>query len=196
MAYAYEPGLAQPRKGADQDADILKEFKVSRLSPSVVFSLCSLALVARLSTLASLNTIDGGWLARCHPPVCEGSKCDPPTASSNLDVRPISNDLLTRLRGLNLTLTLAASWLASTPRPSSHPLLPPRLSRCISCVLFQRHSAPTAHLGVFERSLDCLDSCVRSDCLCLDTRQQERSAYRWLACSPVDDSTAVKVQRT
>lgn len=29
MAYAYEPGAAQPRKGADQDGDILKEFKVS-----------------------------------------------------------------------------------------------------------------------------------------------------------------------
>lgn len=67
MAYAYEPGLAQPRKGADQDADILKEFKVSRLSPSVVFSLCSHALVARLSTSASLNTIDGGWLASTSP---------------------------------------------------------------------------------------------------------------------------------
>lgn len=91
-------------------------------------------------------------MLRRHPPVCEGSKCDPPTASSNLDVRPISNDLLTRLRGLNLTLTLAASWLPprqdSARTPCFHlvcraaNLCPNPATQCADCASWRFRTKP------------------------------------------------------
>lgn len=195
MAYAYEPGLAQPRKGADQDADILKEFKVSLSSPILLLA-SSPPLVRRPTTRprrapagttyqfisSTLPAIAGSPLLGSLPHQQPGTSR---TSNNPSPDRMSPTLLLSRLRQ------------DGTPPPQRFRSLPsPQRVRPPAPVApDSSNSAPTAHLGIFERSPERY---LRSTCVVAGQSKFSYAIRARSACWPLGcmstSSPAVKVQ--
>lgn len=119
MAYAYEPGLAQPRKGADEDANILKEFKVGPFPPLPPCPLLSaFALAAGLLDTDTNRKHDASPhpLVRCSPivrlptpsPALRTRCCRPSDVSRQAQTAPLT---------LPHKLNLSCSHACGSPPP-------------------------------------------------------------------------------
>lgn len=167
MAYAYEPGLAQPRKGADEDANILKEFKVGPFPPSPPSPcplLSAFALAAGLLDTDTNRKHDASPhpLVRCSPvvrlptpsPALKTRCCRPSDASRQPQTAPLT---------LPHKLNLSCSHACGSPPPHESdarspmfvarptrctqlaPVAPKQPQLCADCALWRNH-------GVFQRS--------------------------------------------